>query len=318
MNFRFQYLKKHIPICCFEQLFILQINFFRLVFRRRSKPTLRDVAAAAMIFKIRRLQNNKDLDILCDFFRVLSVENIPRNMKSIQQQLHYDFNLEHFCNCYYVCSNCGASSFNKINICMLCQNAIIYKLYICSIKKQLQQLMSIPGFYNKLKEEKLKNIYLFSNTKYGEILQEIQNESFTMLINIDGVCTPNKNLSLWPFVFVLNELPVLDRRYLENVTIAAIIPTGRKPTNPVIETCLQLIYEQLIQLEKGQEFFVKDADERKILHFYTIASCTDKPAEALMENVVQYNAEYGCPKCFTQGMCIDLYIFTYTPCFKSL
>lgn len=258
-----------------------------------------------MIFKIRRLQNNRDIDVLCEFFTALSMENIPKSMKSIQQQLCAAFDLNKLSECYHICSNCGSSSSDNVKACQSCPNAIIVKFYLCSIKQQIQQLLAIPGFYSKLKEEKLKNIYSFSNTKYGEILKEIANDSFTMIINTDGVCTPNKNLSLWPFVLILNELPVRDRRYLENVTIAGIIPTGKKPSNSVVQTCLRLIHDQLNQLELGQEFYINDIDERKILQFHTIASCTDKPAEALMENVVPFNAEYGCPKCFTRGM--DMY-----------
>ena len=270
--------------------------------RRRLQPTLRDTSVLAMIFKIRRLQNNKDIDFLCKLFNVFSMMNMPKNMKAIEKQLNNRFHLETFYECFHICSNCGASNSDKMVICQLCDDKLIFKFYLCSIKKQIQQLLSIPGFYNKLKEEKIKNMHSFSNTRYGEILQEIENDSFTMLINSDGVCTPNKNLSIWPFILMINELPIHDRRYLENITIAGIIPTSRKPTNSVVQTCLRLIYEQLLQLEEGAEFYVNDLDERKILHFYTIASCTDKPAEALMENVVPYNAAYGCPKCFAQGM----------------
>lgn len=269
------------------------------------EPTLRDIAIAAMIFKVRRLQNNKDMDVICKLFNALGVKNIPKSMKSIQQQLHHDFDLKKLYKCYYICSNCGASTSDNILTCKLCDDAAIFKFYLCSIKEQIQQLLAIPGFYSKLKEEKLKNIHLFSNTRYGDILREIQDNSFTMIISSDGVCTPNKNLSLWPFILILNELPILDRRYLENVIIGGIIPTGKKPTNRVVQTCLRLISEQLIKLEIGEQFYINDLDERKIIHFYSIASCTDKPAEALMENVVLYNAEYGCPKCFTQGTHID-------------
>jgi hypothetical protein len=276
-------------------------SFFIEVFARRLQPTLRDTAVAAMIFKVRRLQNNKDVDVLCKLLNALSVMNVPRNMKAVENQLHDHFDLKRFYECYYICSDCGASNSDKITSCQLCQNKVIFKFYLCSIKQQIQQLLSIPGFYNKLKEEKIKNINSFSMTKYGEILQEIEHDSFTMLINSDGVCTPNKNLSLWPFILMLNELPIHERRYLENITIGGVIPTGKKPTNPVFKTCLDLIYEQLVQLELGQQFYVNDLEEQKILHFYTIASCTDKPAEALMENVVSYTAAYGCPKCFTEG-----------------
>jgi hypothetical protein len=226
-------------------------------------------------------------------------------MRAIEQQLCPEFDLKQFYKCYYICSICGISDLNQIIACQSCNDASIFKFYLCSIKQQIQQLVSVFGFYSKLKEEKLKNVHLFSNTTYGDILQEIEDNAFTMIINTDGVCTPNKNLSLWPFVLILNELPIPDRRYLENIIVAGIIPTGKKPTNPVVQTSLHLIYEQLIQLEQGQDFYINDIDEQKTLYFYNIASCTDKPAEALMENVVSYNAEYGCPKCFHAGMHVD-------------
>ncbi|CAF4807113.1 unnamed protein product, partial [Rotaria sp. Silwood2] len=117
-----------------------------------------------------------------------------------------------------------------------------------------------------------------------------------MIINCDGVCTPNKNLSLWPFDFMFNEIPIRERRYLENVLIAGVIPATKKPTNVIFKTCLKFICDDLMQLESGQWYYVKDLDQQIIIHFYTIASCTDKPAEALMQNTVVFNAEYGCPK----------------------
>lgn len=122
------------------------------------------------------------------------------------------------------------------------------------------------------------------------------------MISFDGVSTVNKNLSLWPFTMIFNELPIPERRYLENILIVGIIPTEKKPTSRVVQSCLQLISEQLMELESGQEFFINDLGERKIINFYNIASCTDKPAEALMANMVLYNAEYGCTKCFHSGM----------------
>ncbi|CAF1127023.1 unnamed protein product [Rotaria sordida] len=270
-------------------------------FNRRSEPTLRDIAVAAMIFKVCRFQNNKDIDIICKFLNVLGVQRTPKSMKAIEQQLHENFDLKKFYKCYYICPNCGASDFDHIVTCKSCNDAHTFKFYLCSIKHQIQQLLSVFGIFSTLKEEKIKNMNLFFNTKYGEILREIEDNAFTMIINSDGGSTSNKYLSLWPFILTLNELPIPDRRYLENILVAGIIPTGKKPTNSVVQTCLNLIYEQLIQLELGLEFYINDMDQRKIIHFYNIASCTDKPAAALMENVVQYNAEYGCPKCFHAG-----------------
>lgn len=255
-----------------------------------------------MIFKVRRLQNNKDIDTICNLLQVLNVENIPKSMKAIERQLHQNFDLKDFYQCYYICANCGISHLDHVVTCRSCHDTIIFKFYSCSIKYQIQQMLSIFGNFTKLKEEKLKNMNLFSDTKYGDILHGIEDNAFTLTINTDGASTPNKNLSLWPFVLRLNELPVPTCRYLENIILAGIIPTAKKPTNRVVETSLHIISQPLLQLEEGREFYINDVDERKILHFYTIASCTDKPAEALMENVVSYNAEYGCPKCFVPGI----------------
>ncbi|CAF2063533.1 unnamed protein product [Rotaria magnacalcarata] len=267
-------------------------------FNRRSLPTSRDIAVAAMIYKIRRLQNNKDVDYLCQLFNSLSFNLFPKSMKAIEQQLHPAFELNKFYKFYKICSNCGAYESNATFKCKSCNDASIFKFYLCSIKQQIQQLLSIFGFFSRLKEEKIKNSNIFSSTKYGEILREIESNAFTLMISSDGVCTLNKNLSLWPFTMIFNELPISQRRYLENILIAGVIPAEKKPTNHVFQTCLQLIYEQLIELELGQMFFVNDIDKQELIHFYNIASCTDKPAEALMANVVPYNSEYGCPKCF--------------------
>ncbi|CAF1574932.1 unnamed protein product, partial [Didymodactylos carnosus] len=117
----------------------------------------------------------------------------------------------------------------------------------------------------------------------------------------DGVVTPNQNISLWPFILMINEVPIPQRRYTENIIIAGVIPAKVKPNNIVFEACLDLITEDLQLIENGQQYYISDLDATDTLHFFTIASCTDKPAEALMENVVVYNAEYGCPKCFTPG-----------------
>ena len=205
---------------------------------------------------------------------------------------------------YYICSGYGTANGNHSKKCQCVADPNLVEVYLYSVKQQLQQLLLITGMYQTLKRKKNKNIRLFSNSTYGQILKEISNDSFTMIINCDGVCTPNKNLSLWPFVFMLNEIPIPERRYLENVLIAGVIPATRKPTNLIFKTCLKLICDDLMQLEPGQWFYVNDLDQQIIIHFNVIASCTDKPAEALMQNVVLYNVEYGCLKCFCKGTLI--------------
>ncbi|CAF3394937.1 unnamed protein product [Rotaria socialis] len=268
---------------------------------RRSCPTSSDIAASMMIFKVRRLQNNRDIDLICKLLNTFNIKNVPISMKSVETKIHRKFNLKEYFKCYYICSECGSSNTNYSKKCPSCDVSNLVEFYLYPVKQQIQQLLLVKGFYEKLKSEKKKNILSFSDTTYGQILKEISDDSFTMTINCDGVCTPNKTLQLWPFVLMLNEIAIPDRRYLENVLIAGIIPATKKPTHVVFETCLTLICDDLMKLESGQCFYVNDLDQRIVVNLFTIASCTDKPAEALMQNVVQYNSEYGCPKCFCTG-----------------
>ncbi|CAF4781800.1 unnamed protein product, partial [Rotaria sp. Silwood2] len=44
---------------------------------RRSSPTSCDIAASAMIYKVRRSQNNKNIDLICKLLNALNVKNVP-------------------------------------------------------------------------------------------------------------------------------------------------------------------------------------------------------------------------------------------------
>jgi hypothetical protein len=114
------------------------IYYFFLEFNRRLLLTSRDIAVAAMIYKVRRLQNNKDIDSLCKLFNALSLDLFPKSMKAIQQQLHPHFDLNGFYKFYNICSNCGAYGSNSMFKCKSCNDVLMFKFYLCSIKQQIQ------------------------------------------------------------------------------------------------------------------------------------------------------------------------------------
>ncbi|CAF1347745.1 unnamed protein product [Rotaria sp. Silwood1] len=63
-----------------------------------------------------------------------------------------------------------------------------------------------------------------------------------------------------------------------------------------------MIYQECAQLEAGVTFFIPGVGEQNI-KFFIIASCTDKPAQSLLTNMVSHNANYSCAKCFTEAPC---------------
>ncbi|CAF3664184.1 unnamed protein product [Rotaria sp. Silwood1] len=67
-----------------------------------------------------------------------------------------------------------------------------------------------------------------------------------------------------------------------------------------------MIYQECAQLEAGVTFFIPGVGEQNI-KFFIIASCTDKPAQSLLTNMVSHNANYSCAKCFTEGENFTIY-----------
>ena len=107
-----------------------------------------------MIYKVRRLQNNKDIDLMCQLLNALNVKNVPISMKSIEKKLHHKFDLKEYFKCYYICSGCGTANVNHSKKCQCVDDPNLVEFYLYSVKQQLQQLLSITGMYQTLKREK--------------------------------------------------------------------------------------------------------------------------------------------------------------------
>ncbi|CAF2047871.1 unnamed protein product [Rotaria magnacalcarata] len=119
---------------------------------RRSCPTSSDIAASMMIFKVRRLQNNKDIDLICKLLNTFNIKNVPISMKSVETKLHRKFSLKEYFKCYYICSECGSSNTNYAKKCPNCDVSNLVEFYLYPVKQQIQQLLLVKGFYEKLKK----------------------------------------------------------------------------------------------------------------------------------------------------------------------
>ncbi|CAF4096511.1 unnamed protein product [Rotaria sordida] len=74
-------------------------------------------------------------------------------------------------------------------------------------------------------------------------------------MNVDGV-EVRKGLkrSIWPILFVVNELPLKQRYALENVIIAGIWSGLKKPSRLQMKSIITPIVEELSLLEQGYAF----------------------------------------------------------------
>ncbi|CAF1596718.1 unnamed protein product, partial [Didymodactylos carnosus] len=204
---------------------------------------------------------------------------------------------------YYYCTQCEICT--KTIICS-CGIELTKQFSYSSITQQMQNILSNHGTYTKIIET-IKQIKLNEpHTNYEEIIHDCPKSSATLLINSDGI-EILKGVGVWPIMLVINELPISERFLLKNIIIPVVWSTSILPTTSQLQASIKLIVDELIYLEQGYEFYIPELDRTLPLHVYTIFSCNDKPAQAKMENIKQFMAEYGCGLCYTRG---SLYRFS--------
>lgn len=228
----------------------------------------------------------------------LNFNKFPGSWRAIKSKINLDTSAKW--TLVRICNDCGSTADNY-NDCK-CENchSNLLDFYHYPIIEQLQHILLVPNLFRKMNEQRLTNMKNLKETKYGEILTNESDSTFTMIINCDGVVTKNRHVALWPITLMVNEIPLPERRYTESIVLAGVLPATKHPSHKLFETILRIIVEQLEQLESGVDFLVNDTG-RMCLKFFLIASCTDKPAASLLVNMVAHNASFSCTKCFTPG-----------------
>ncbi|CAF3064250.1 unnamed protein product [Rotaria sp. Silwood2] len=123
----------------------------------------------------------------------------------------------------------------------------------------------------------------------------------TLTMNVDGVqIKKGSNKSIWPVLLAINNLP-LNRRYaIENTIIAGIWSGVHKPSRAQMAAFLSPIVEELSHLEKGFNFvdYRKfSIEQNTVIKVFLIGACCDKPAQALLQNISEPTAAFGCGRC---------------------
>ena len=155
---------------------------------RRSQPTGSDIAASAVIFKVRRQQNNSDINAYCRFLKALNGPEIPTSWKSIKRKMKLDVSSKWFC--YKICNACDMKAIDqKCSECFQCKSSVMIEFYYYSIVEQLQHLLLMPNIFNQMKHQRKIHKENFQATKYGHILNSESKESFTMILHTDGTDT---------------------------------------------------------------------------------------------------------------------------------
>jgi hypothetical protein len=171
-----------------------------------------------------------------------------------------------------------------------------------SIKNQLKRILFkhhskiIKTGSTVSNEDLILDVYDGDNYKHLLKDKKIDSNSFTFLLNVDGIslCDKSKN-SIWPVILVITQLP-LDIRYsLQNVIIAGV-STGSKP---IFKYFLKPIVHELSLLEQGCMFKINK--EKHLFNFFVILGVYDIPARASILNIKSSTGFFGCLKCQQKG-----------------
>ena len=271
-----------------------------------------------IMLRIRHRMSIKSIDDLCKLMRVLKISNFPRNFASMNRLLTPESSTPLPINSFYICPTCcstsGSSDHCENNKCKHFQaySEKPFESMIIPITSQLQDVLSRQPKLN-LEHQNRKQAELISDATMHDIYdREVYQRivlyererfiSFTM--NIDGVqISKSSTNSLWIVTFAINEIKRTERFKMKNIIVGCILSANVKPSHEHIRVFLQPIVKELIQLEKGAFFKIKNANINEWMFFkvFLICCCADKPAQSLIQGLSEPIGAYGCGRCELQG-----------------
>ncbi|CAF4552977.1 unnamed protein product [Rotaria sp. Silwood2] len=286
--------------------------------------SIRDISVILCLIKRRHKCTNQ---LIVDILKLLNkvVPNssiIPKSIYDIRKLLNLNVDQakkdERSSQTIYICQLCETVQLSNSK----CSNAScnIGENYLRSpyvytwfnVREQLEQIiereknmMCTSGTDTIMSSRVLKNIVdgrLYKHMIHHEKLDN-NTKLFTLSLSTDGVqLASNSSKSLWLITMTINEIDVKHRFLLNNVIIGGINSCFRKPTRNIMSLMMKPIVQQLQLLEQGGVCEIQG--EMHIYKVFLIGSINDKPANSLVQNIPEPNAEFGCSKCEIQGITV--------------
>lgn len=148
---------------------------------------------------------------------------------------------------------------------------------------------------------------IYDGKVYRRIVANEKENFLTLIMNVDGVqVAKSSSISLWIITFAINEIPRSDRFRMKNIVVGGILSTPVKPSRDHIRRFIEPNVKELLGLEKGEAFELKNADgvHLQFLKVFLIASCLDKPAQSLVQCISEPTGAFGCGRCELCGMIV--------------
>lgn len=230
---------------------------------------------------------------------------IPLSKQNMERRAHQKYSFD----CYVFCDKCEEATKYREK-CAQCdfmtrKTRDNYFIYI-PVKQQLllmlhKNLQTILNYLEKeTKSGMIGDIYdgkVFKETK----LRHPDTIILPLTFNLDGASVSNSSkLSMWPILLYQNYLPPKMRFMKDNILLAGVICSTKKPD--LSKFILPFIIE-MNQLYNDQISLVRDAQVHRFVPLAMFCLC-DLPARAQMQQMKHVSGYFACPICLQSGTAV--------------
>jgi hypothetical protein len=171
------------------------------------------------------------------------------------------------------------------------------------IAEQLKTLFETTDIFKHMRSECATDLNDISDVTSGSEYKKLGiafPQSVSLTCNTDGVpLFSSSNSSLWPVYFMINELPLALRRV--NIMLSALWMGLSKPR---MDTLFKPIVDSLHCLHKSGVSWMHNGKLVITKAYVCLLSC-DSVARPLLQNLKQFNGEYGCSFCLNPGITVQ-------------
>lgn len=226
--------------------------------------------------------------------------------KSLYQFFKYVENKAPPCNTikHFFCKNCEVYISEQGNVCTYCEEINMSYFYEIDIIDQLVRLFEVDRCDDKLmnisfNEEIINDIC--DGSEYRRVNHQRQKYDLTLVLYTDGISLIKSSTShCWPLMFVVAELPP-DIRY-KNIIIAGI--WYEKTIKPPMNLFLMPFCQKILN---NKTIYWKSSSTNEV-NCSTISAplfIADAPARAQIQNILNFNGEYGCNICELKTIALE-------------
>lgn len=158
------------------------------------------------------------------------------------------------------------------------------------LKEQLESIVN-SDLYTKFRRESVSDSDVVTGIVYCSLRDSnvLGEHDITIQFNLDGVQLFNSSTtSMWPIQVTINELPYKNRQ--DNILLCGV---WYRKSKPKMETFLKFFVDELIDLHNIGITRIDSEGREILIKVHAIVCSVDSVARPLLQNIHQYNGEFG-------------------------